>query len=45
MAALVVVVAGSRGVAGILGPIFPALVRTVAVSPLGGLLRRRGVPA
>ncbi|NMO52275.1 AI-2E family transporter [Actinoplanes sp. TBRC 11911] len=33
-----------RGVAGIIGPVFLALMLTVTVSPLTGWLRRRGVP-
>ena len=43
-ATLVVVVAGLRGVADIVGPVFLALMLTVTVSPLTGWLRGRGVP-
>ncbi|MBK1788429.1 AI-2E family transporter [Prauserella sp. ASG 168] len=45
MAALVVVVAGIRSLGGILGPVFLALILTLAVSPVVSWLRRRGVPA
>ncbi|MFC7528677.1 AI-2E family transporter [Actinoplanes sp. GCM10030250] len=40
----VVVVAGMRGVADILGPVFLALMLTVTVSPVTGWLRRHGSP-
>jgi predicted PurR-regulated permease PerM len=43
-ATIVVVVAGLRGVADIVGPVFLALMLTVTVSPLTGWLRGRGVP-
>ncbi|PXY28871.1 AI-2E family transporter [Prauserella flavalba] len=43
-AALVVVVAGVRSLGGILGPVFLALILTIAVSPIAAWLRRRGVP-
>jgi predicted PurR-regulated permease PerM len=43
-ACTVVVVAGLRGVADIVGPVFLALMLTVTVSPLTGWLRGRGVP-
>ena len=43
VAAVVVVAAGMRAVPGILGPVFLALVLTVLVDPLRGLLRRKGV--
>jgi AI-2 transport protein TqsA len=44
-ACLVVVVAGLRGVADILAPVFLALMLAVTVSPLTQWLRRRGAPA
>src|SRR5690349_11494922 len=44
-ACLVVVVAGLRGVADILAPVFLALMLAVTVSPLTQWLRRRGTPA
>jgi AI-2 transport protein TqsA len=43
-ACTVVVVAGMRGVAELIGPVFLALMLTVTVSPLTYWLRRRGVP-
>lgn len=43
-AALVVTVAGLRGVSDLLGPIFLALVLTIAMAPLTSRLRRRGAP-
>jgi AI-2 transport protein TqsA len=43
-AGAVVVLAGMRGVAGLLGPVFLALMLTVTVSPLGTWLRRHGWP-
>jgi predicted PurR-regulated permease PerM len=44
-AAAVLVVAGIRAAAGIIGPVFLAVVLTIAVSPVGGYLRRRGWPS
>ncbi|PXY19738.1 AI-2E family transporter [Prauserella muralis] len=44
MAALTVVVAGVRSLGSILGPVFVALILTLAVSPLSSWLRRRGAP-
>lgn len=44
-ACAVVVVAGLRGVADILAPVFLALMLTVTVSPLAHWLRRHGAPA
>jgi len=44
-AGAVVVVAGMRGVADLLGPIFLALMLTVTASPLTQWLRRHGAPA
>src|SRR3954447_2320337 len=44
-AAAVVAVAGIRGAAGILGPVFLALMLTVTIAPLTEWLRRRGTPA
>ncbi|MEV6300615.1 AI-2E family transporter [Actinoplanes sp. NPDC051861] len=43
-ASAVVVVAGMRGVAHILGPVFLALMLTVTVSPITSWLRRHGAP-
>jgi AI-2 transport protein TqsA len=43
-ASLVVVVAGMRAVAELVGPVFLALMLTVTVAPLTGGLRRRGAP-
>ncbi|MEU4691483.1 AI-2E family transporter [Actinoplanes sp. NPDC023714] len=43
-ACVVVVVAGMRGVAGLIGPVFLALMLTVTVSPITGWLRRHGAP-
>jgi AI-2 transport protein TqsA len=43
-ACLVVVVAGMRGVADLIGPVFLALMLTVTVSPITGWLRRHGAP-
>lgn len=43
-AALVVVVAGIRGFAALLAPLFLALVMTIAVAPLTHWLRSRGLP-
>lgn len=42
--AAVLVVAGMRAAAGIIGPVFLATVLTIALSPVGGYLRRRGWP-
>ena len=44
-AGAVVVVAGLRACAGIVGPVFLALVLTVAAAPLGWWLRRAGLPS
>jgi AI-2 transport protein TqsA len=44
-AGAVIAIAGLRAVADIVAPVFLALVLIVAVHPLDGLLRRRGVPA
>ncbi|MGE5764760.1 MAG: AI-2E family transporter [Mycobacterium leprae] len=44
LAATVVTVAGLRGVAGILGPVFLALMLTIAVHPMLGWARRRHIP-
>ena len=44
-AAAVLVVAGIRAASGIIGPVFLAVVLTIAVSPVGGYLRRRGWPS
>ncbi|MDI6105237.1 AI-2E family transporter [Actinoplanes sp. NEAU-A12] len=44
-ACAVVVVAGLRGVAELVGPVFLALMLAVTVSPLTAWLRRRGAPA
>ena len=44
-AAAVLVVAGIRAAAGIIGPVFLAMVLTIAISPLGRYLRRRGWPS
>ena len=44
-AGAVVVVAGLRATAGIVGPVFLALVLTIAASPLGRKLRRVGLPS
>ncbi|GAA5033571.1 AI-2E family transporter [Actinopolymorpha pittospori] len=43
-AATVVVVAGLKGIAGIVAPAFLALVLTIGFHPLRGWLRRRGLP-
>ncbi|MBO0850805.1 MAG: AI-2E family transporter [Pseudonocardia sp.] len=43
-ASLVVVVAGIRGIAWLLGPIFLALIIVITVAPVQGWLRRRGLP-
>jgi predicted PurR-regulated permease PerM len=43
-AATVVVVAGIRSVADIVGPVFLALVLTISAIPIRGMLMRRGVP-
>lgn len=43
-AAATITVAGMRGVAHLLGPVFLALVLTIAVNPLRGWLQRRGLP-
>ncbi|AEV84878.1 hypothetical protein ACWT_3854 [Actinoplanes sp. SE50] len=43
-ACLVVVVAGLRWVAGLIGPVFLGLMLVVTVAPLTGRLRRRGLP-
>jgi AI-2 transport protein TqsA len=43
-AGAVVAVAGMRAFAGILGPVFLALMLTVTVHPVFGMLRRRGWP-
>ena len=40
----VVVIAGMKSVAGIIGPTFLALILTVAVHPLHNWLRRKGYP-
>lgn len=44
LACAVVILAGMRGFAGVLGPVFLALMLTIAVSSLQAVLRRRGVP-
>ena len=44
-ASAVVVVAGVRGVADLVGPVFLALMLAVTASPLTAWLRRRGTPA
>lgn len=44
MAGLVVVVAGMRGIAGLIAPVLLALMLAVTVSPLTEWLRRRGAP-
>src|SRR5512144_3335087 len=44
LAAGMVTVAGLRSVAGILGPVFLALMVTIAVHPMLGWARRRRVP-
>ncbi|MEU4563864.1 AI-2E family transporter [Actinoplanes sp. NPDC023936] len=44
-AGLVVVVAGMRGVADLIGPVFLALMLTVTVSPITAWLRGHGAPA
>lgn len=43
-AAAVIVFAGIAAVGGLIGPLFLALVLIVAVAPIAGWLRRRGVP-
>ena len=43
-AAIVVVVAGMRAIPGILGPVFLALVLTILVDPIRGLLLRHHAP-
>jgi AI-2 transport protein TqsA len=45
VAAAVVALVGMRAAAGILGPVFLALMLTVTVTPLTGWLRRHGAPA
>jgi predicted PurR-regulated permease PerM len=45
VAAAVVALAGMRSAAGILGPVFLALMLTVTATPLSGWLRRKGAPA
>lgn len=45
IAAAVVAVAGAMAFAGILGPVFLALMLTIAVQPVQGWARRRGWPA
>jgi AI-2 transport protein TqsA len=44
-AAAVIALAGMRAAAGILGPVFLALMLTVTATPLSGWLRRKGAPA
>ena len=44
-AAAVLVVAGMQAASGIIGPVFLAIVLTIAISPLGRYLRRRGWPS
>ena len=44
LAGAVVVIAGMKSVAGIIGPTFLALILTVAVHPLHDWLRRKGFP-
>ncbi|WP_280204841.1 AI-2E family transporter [Nocardia farcinica] len=44
-AAAVVAVAGMKAFAGILGPVFLALMLTIAVQPIQGFARRHGLPA
>lgn len=44
LAGLIVTVAGLKAVAGIAGPVFLALMLTVAVQPVPAWLRRKGVP-
>ena len=44
-AGAVVVVAGLKATAGIVGPVFLALMLTIAASPLGRRLRRAGLPS
>jgi predicted PurR-regulated permease PerM len=43
-AGAVVVVAGLRSASGLVGPVFLALVLTIAAAPLAGTLRRAGLP-
>ena len=43
-AAATITVAGMRGIAGLLGPVFLALVLTIAVHPLRSWLHGRGLP-
>src|SRR4051794_32722740 len=45
LAAAVVTVAGIRAFSAILGPVFLALMLTIAVSPVIGWFRRLGAPA
>ncbi|WP_435531072.1 AI-2E family transporter [Rhodococcus spelaei] len=44
MAGAVVAVAGIRAFSGVVGPVFLALMLTVAVQPLGNWLQRKGAP-
>lgn len=44
LAAATITVAGMRSIADILGPVFLALVLTIAATPIRGMLTRRGVP-
>ncbi|MFD4180714.1 AI-2E family transporter [Rhodococcus sp. NPDC058514] len=44
LAAAVVAIAGTRAFAGIVGPVFLALMLVVAVQPLGDWLQRKGAP-
>src|SRR3954452_16180750 len=44
-AAAVVALGGLRVAAGLLGPVFLALMLTVTATPLNGWLRRKGAPA
>ncbi|MGW5523425.1 AI-2E family transporter [Gordonia sp. NPDC003950] len=45
LAGLVVAVAGIRSIAGLVAPIFLAMMLTVAVSPVASWIRRKGAPA
>jgi len=44
-ASAVLVVAGTRAASEIIGPVFLAVVLTIAMSPVGRYLRRHGWPA
>jgi AI-2 transport protein TqsA len=45
LAATVIVIAGMKAAAGLIGPFFLALVLTIAAHPVGMALRRRGLPS